>query len=109
MACVDPSMPLDLMVYLGQSDFWGMPMKFCVSFPLVYHFMGAIRHTVRRTLFIPKKPRALTELPFVLCGTVLGCDGGGAEQRAGGLKQRGADGRRHGCERRHHDVVSAVC
>ena len=55
MACVDPSMPLDLMVYLGQSDFWGMPMKFCVSFPLVYHFMGAIRHTVRRTLFILKK------------------------------------------------------
>ena len=50
MACVDPSMPLNLMVYLGQSDFWGMPMKFCVSFPLVYHFMGAIRHTVRRTL-----------------------------------------------------------
>ena len=64
MACVDPSMPLDLMVYLGQSDFWGMPMKFCVSFPLVYHFMGAIRHTVRRTLPAPQEAPSSDGTPF---------------------------------------------
>ena len=65
MACVDPSMPLDLMVYLGQSDFWGMPMKFCVSFPLVYHFMGAIRHTVRRSpLPAPQEAPSSDGTPF---------------------------------------------
>ena len=47
MACVDPALPVEVLSMLGSSPFLAIPTKFAVSFTLVYHFLGAIRHTVR--------------------------------------------------------------
>ena len=55
MACIDPTMPVELMSTLGSSPFLAIPAKFAVSFTLVYHFLGAVRHTVRRRLPLSKR------------------------------------------------------
>ena len=47
LACMDPAAPVELMSTLGSSPMLAIPAKVAVSFPLVYHFAGALRHTVR--------------------------------------------------------------
>ena len=47
LACMDPAAPVELMSLLGSSPMLAIPAKVAVSFPLVYHFAGALRHTVR--------------------------------------------------------------
>jgi hypothetical protein len=50
LACVDPAAPVELMSALGSSPLLAIPAKVAVTFPLVYHFAGALRHTVRPRL-----------------------------------------------------------
>ena len=68
LACMDPAAPVELMNSLGSSPMLAIPAKVAVSFPLVYHFAGALRHTVRLTPPPPSSPRpapALSALPTV--------------------------------------------
>ena len=38
---------LSLMETIGSSSFWiAGPAKFCVSFPLIYHYLGGLRHGI---------------------------------------------------------------
>ncbi len=63
LACMDPAAPVELMSSLGSSPMLAIPAKVAVSFPLVYQFAGALRHTGGLTppppLFPPPRARSL--------------------------------------------------